>query len=172
VNKEVLDIVDENGVVIGRASRGEMYRTGLAHPAVNVLLFNSKHQIFIQKRVANKDAFPNFWDISVAEHLKSDESFRDGAVRGLLEELSVDGSDVILLRGKHLQRSEFVVGRKKIRENELVELYGITYDGEIVVNHEEVFKGRFVNISALWQFGEKDFTPWGLDEIGFLLRQG
>lgn len=171
MSKEILDIVDENGNVTGSALRVEAYEKGLLHPAVNVIIFNTKNQVFIQRRAANKDAFPLFWDISVAEHLKQGETFEAGAIRGLSEELSVDFTEVSLLRSMHLQMSEYSSGDKIVKEFELVELYGVVYDGEVVVNNEEVAEGKFVDISSLERFSEKDFTPWGLDEIRFLLQQ-
>src|SRR3989344_5510301 len=116
---ELIDIVDENGKVIGQVTRQETYRKGLLHPAVNVIVLNNNGEIYLQRRSANKKSYPLYWDISISEHLKSGEDFEKAALRGLLEELSVV-APVKLLRGKHIQKSEFTKDGQLIKEYELV----------------------------------------------------
>ncbi|MCR4325085.1 MAG: NUDIX domain-containing protein [Candidatus Curtissbacteria bacterium] len=166
---EIIDIVDEKGRRLGKSSRSEACKIGLLHPAVNIFVINSKGQVFLQQRSAKKSAFPLFWDVSASEHLVSGETFRQAAERGLSEELSMKAR-VRLIRPKHIQKSEYKKGKEIVKEYELVELYLANYEGEINLNKEEVKEGKFVDIKELGKFSKNNFTPWGLDEIRFLIK--
>ena len=166
---EILDIVDKRSNVVGKATREEVYGRGLLHPAVNIIVINPQGKIYIQQRSAKKSVFPLYWDISAAEHLKSGENYQRAAKRGLMEELGIEAS-VRLLRSKHIQKSEYHNGNKRILEYELVELWGAVWAGEIRIDLEEVANGKFVSLPYLEKFDEATFTPWGLDEVRFILE--
>lgn len=167
---EIVDIVDKSGSIIGQSKRKDVYRSGLLHPAVNIIIVNSSGQLFIQQRAKNKSAYPLYWDISVSEHLKTGEGYYDAAIRGIREELSIT-STLKLLRDIHIQRSEYVKNSKLIKEYELVRLYGTVYDGRVDIDPAEVAAGKFIslkNLKELLDNNKIQFTPWGLDEIEFI----
>ncbi len=167
----MVGVVDQTGKVIGKATRSQVYKQGLLHPAVNIVVINKKGQIYIQRRSPRK-IFPLYWDISVSEHVKSGEDNKSAATRGLKEELSII-TTVKLLRKKHIQRNEYITKEICLIEYELVELYGAIYDGKIEVNQEEVSEGRFISfkeLDKLIKSGAIKFSPWGLDEINYLIR--
>lgn len=169
-DQETVDVVDKAGKVIRKSTRSQVYKEGLLHPAVNIVVINKKGQIFIQRRSLKK-ILPLYWDISASEHVKSGESYKSAAIRGLKEELSIITS-VKLLRKKHLQRNEHIKKDIRVIEYELVELYGAIYDGRIEINQNEVAEGQFVSFKKLNQLIKNDqikFSPWGLDEINYLL---
>src|SRR4051812_43778026 len=87
MTEEIFDIVDEHDVVIGQRPRGEVHRTGLRHRAVHVLVFNSRGEVFLQKRSMLKDCFPGAWDSSASGHLQPGETYDDCAMREVEEEL-------------------------------------------------------------------------------------
>ena len=89
VSQELLDVVDENDTVIGVKTRGEIHARGLMHRAVHILLFNSKHELFLQKRSMSKDEQPGKWDSSAAGHVDSGEAYVDCARREIAEELGI-----------------------------------------------------------------------------------
>lgn len=170
-DKEEVDVVDKNGKVTGKVTRNQVYKKGLLHPAVNIVVTNKKGQIFIQRRSLKK-ILPLYWDISASEHVKSGEDYKSAAIRGLKEELSIK-APVKLLRKKHIQRNEYITKEICLIEYELVELYGAIYDGKIEVNQEEVSEGRFVSFEELDKLTRNDlikFSPWGLEEINYLLE--
>lgn len=166
---EIIEIVDENGTVVGRVVREDAYKKGILHQGVNVIVIDPSGMICLQQRSTNRAAFPLFWDISVSEHLKPGESFAEAALRGLREELSIE-APVKLLRGKHIQKSEFKCDSKLMKEYELVELFGAVYGGKIIIDPEEVHACKFVPFGELSKFNSANFTPWGLDEVKFLLE--
>ena len=90
MQEEIFDVVNERDEVIGHLSRTEVHRQGLRHRAVHVLIFNSKGEIFLQKRSMLKDNFPGTWDSSAAGHLDSGEEYDACARREVREELGLD----------------------------------------------------------------------------------
>ena len=170
-DKEVVDIVDKTGRVIGKTTRSQVYKEGLLHRAVNIIVINKKRQIFIQRR-SPKKILPLYWDISASEHVKSGEDYKSAAIRGLKEELSII-APVKLLRSKHIQRNEYITKDICLIEYELVELYIAIYNGEIRINQKEVSEGRFISFEKLDKLIKTDqimFSPWGLEEINYLLE--
>jgi isopentenyldiphosphate isomerase len=87
MTEELFEIVNDRDEVIGRAPRSEVHRRGLRHRAVHVLVFNRRGEVFLQKRSPAKDCFPDVWDSSASGHLAPGESYDDGAVREVAEEL-------------------------------------------------------------------------------------
>jgi isopentenyldiphosphate isomerase len=87
--EDIFDIVNECDEVIGRALRSEVHARGLLHRAVHVLVFNSRGEIFLQKRSMKKDRQPGVWDSSCSGHVDSGEDYDQTAVRELLEEISL-----------------------------------------------------------------------------------
>jgi isopentenyldiphosphate isomerase len=90
VAEEIFDIVNERDEVIGKAPRAEVHRRGLMHRATHVLVFNSRGQVFLQKRSLKKDRQPGLWDSSASGHLDSGESYDACAVRELREEIGLE----------------------------------------------------------------------------------
>ena len=55
VSEEIFDVVNERDEVVGQAARREVHRRGLLHRAVHVLVFNSRGEVFLQKRSMKKN---------------------------------------------------------------------------------------------------------------------
>ena len=71
---EYLDILDENGKKTGQiALRKEVHSKGYWHKGVHIWIINSKKELLVQRRSANKDVYPNKLYISVAGHPVSGE---------------------------------------------------------------------------------------------------
>ena len=89
MSEEIFDVVNERDEVIGRNRRSEVHRLGLMHRAVHVLVFNSRGELFLQKRSMKKDRQPGLWDSSASGHVDSGEEYDACAVREVREELGV-----------------------------------------------------------------------------------
>jgi len=88
--EELLEVVDENNQVKGIATRREIHEKGWRHRSVHILIFNSKGDLYLQKRSTIKDQYPEHWDTSAAGHTDPGESQLEAAQRELQEELGLD----------------------------------------------------------------------------------
>jgi isopentenyldiphosphate isomerase len=87
--EEIFDVVNERDEVIDRQPRREVHRLGLKHRAVHVLVFNSRGEVFLQKRSLKKDTAAGLWDSSSSGHVDSGEDYDACAVRELREEIEL-----------------------------------------------------------------------------------
>src|SRR6266850_1764164 len=90
MSEEIFDVVNDRDEVIGQQRRSEVHRLGLKHRAVHVLVFNSRGQIFLQKRSLQKDRQPGLWDSSASGHLDCGEDYDACAVREVREEIGLN----------------------------------------------------------------------------------
>lgn len=159
--EEEFDVFDERGVLVGRKPRSEVHRLGLWHKAVNVLLFASDGRLYLQRRAASKDVWPNAWDVSVGEHLQPGELPIDGAYRGLMEELGVSG--VILAPLGEQTRAQVEIVEHGIRDRELQQSFIGTYDGPIHADASEVTEVKLIDRDTLVRDVSRtpqSYTPW------------
>src|SRR5215467_7374288 len=89
MNEEIFDVVNERDEVVDHKPRSEVHRLGLMHRAVHVLVFNSRGEVFLQKRSMSKDRQPGLWDSSASGHLDSGEDYDVCAIRELHEEIGL-----------------------------------------------------------------------------------
>ena len=89
VSEELLDVVDADDNIVGVEKRGEIHARGLMHRSVHILVFNSRGELFLQKRSLQKDEMPGRWDSSAAGHVDRGESYLDCATREIEEELGI-----------------------------------------------------------------------------------
>lgn len=151
---ETVLIVDAANNEIGSAPRHEMRSKGLAHRAAYILVFNSRGELFVQKRTMTKDIYPGYFDIAAGGVVLAGESYDESAERELAEELGIrDASLTRHFTFKHQDDNNTVWGR----------VYSCVYDGELILQEEEVESGFFAAPEEILALSEKKpFTPDGL----------
>lgn len=85
-NQEMFPLVDEQGNIIGAATRGECHNgSKLLHPVIHLHVFNSKGELYLQKRPEWKDIQPGKWDTSVGGRFrrKRRNGTETGSARGI-----------------------------------------------------------------------------------------
>jgi isopentenyl-diphosphate delta-isomerase type 1 len=87
---EYLEVVDEANQVIGIQSRKEIHEKGLRHRSVHIFIFNTRGELYLQKRSPRKDQYPDHWDSSAAGHTDPGETPLEAAQRELKEELGLE----------------------------------------------------------------------------------
>lgn len=149
--EEMFPIVDEQGNIIDAATRGECHNgSKLLHPVVHLHVFNSKGDIYLQKRPEWKDIQPGKWDTAVGGHVDLGECVEQALRREVQEELGI--TDFI---PEALPSYVF----ESARERELVFPHKTVYDGPITPS-AETDGGRFWTMTELMEnFGKDVFTP-------------
>lgn len=150
-DKEIFPIVNEAGMVVGCATRGECHSgIKILHPVVHLHLFNSKGDLFLQKRPIWKDIQPGKWDTAVGGHVEYGEEVEDALMREAKEELGIN--DFI-----HEKVGCYVF--ESTKERELVYSFMTIYDGKILTT-EELDGGRFWSKEEILNnLGKNVFTP-------------
>jgi 16S rRNA (adenine1518-N6/adenine1519-N6)-dimethyltransferase len=150
--EEILEVVDEQNQVLARAERTKIHRQDLMHRAVHVFLFNSKGELYLQKRAAGKDEFPSCYDSSAAGHLSPGEGYQSGALRELAEELGIAAS---------LQEVAYLPASPETGW-EFVKLYTAVSDETVQPNQHEIEEGDYYSIEEIKSWMTNDgnkFTP-------------
>ena len=132
---ELFPIVDAEGNVLGNISRGEAHDgRKVLHPVVHLHLFNSKGDLFLQRRPSWKDIQPGKWDTACGGHIDFGETPEKALVREVYEELGVTDYTPTRL-GMYVFESK--------TELELVYVNSTIYDGEVNPSKSELDGGRF-----------------------------
>ena len=146
--KEIFPIVDEEGRVVGSATRGECHSgIKLLHPVVHLHVFNSQGDIYLQRRPDWKDIQPGKWDTAVGGHVDYGETPEEALRREVREELGINDFTPEFV-DKYVFESQ--------RERELVYVNRTIYDGPISPSADELAGGRF----------------WTMQEIHVAIGQG
>ena len=136
-HEELLDVVDENDLIIGVKTRGEIHARGLMHRATHILVLNRQGKLFIQKRSMSKDNDPGLWDTSAAGHVDSGEDYYSCAVRELHEELGIVLDTPL--------KTLFRLPPTTITGMEHCTVYRCTHDGPLELQTDEIDEGKWVS---------------------------
>lgn len=150
-SEEMFPIVDEAGNIVGTATRGRCHDgSKLLHPVVHLHVFNSKGELFLQKRPEWKDIQPGKWDTSVGGHVDLGESVETALRREAREELGIEN-----FTPEPLKHYVF----ESDREKELVFSYKTVHDSPINPG-AELDGGRFWTMDEIRkEMGKGVFTP-------------
>ena len=151
---EIIAIVDEDNRVVGSAPRREMRARRLPHRSTYILVFNSRGEVYVQKRTRTKDVFPGYYDPAAGGVVLAGESYLDGATRELEEEMGIRGVPLeSLFEFYHADDRSRVWGAA----------YRCVYDGPVTLQEEEVESGAFMPVDSVFEAAAtQSFTPDGL----------
>ncbi len=151
---EVVTIVDEQNNVVGAIPRREMRARRLPHRATYILVFNPQGELYVQKRTHAKDVFPGYYDVAAGGVVLAGESYEEGAIRELDEELGIHEVTLTRLFDFYYQDEHIRVWG---------EAFFCLYDGEMMLQKDEVESGGFLKAEDVLRLTESEpFTPDGL----------
>jgi 16S rRNA (adenine1518-N6/adenine1519-N6)-dimethyltransferase len=159
---EIFDVVDENDIEVGKATRSEVHAKNLIHRAVHVLVFNRNGDLWLQKRSLHKDKNPGVWDSSVSGHLDAGEDYLKAAVRELGEEIGIE---------KKPEDLEFGVSVKPCEANgwEHIRLFTTQHDGAVnfpAAEIDSMMPFPLAEIEAWSESRPEDFSSAFLELFG------
>ncbi|MBK7132226.1 MAG: NUDIX domain-containing protein [Bacteroidales bacterium] len=160
---EMFPIVDENGNTIGEAPRTVCHdgKSMLLHPVVHLHVFNTKGELFLQKRSMTKDIQPGKWDTSVGGHVSPGESIEEALKREAFEELNLT-EFVPLFITRYVWESQ--------RERELVNSFKTITDEVPRVEKDEIEEGRYWSLQEIREnIGKGIFTPNFENELKYII---
>ncbi|MDP3179137.1 MAG: NUDIX domain-containing protein [Spirochaetaceae bacterium] len=139
---EMLPLVDDEGKVVGSASREECHRgPGKTHPVVRLLVFDSEGRMYLQKRAATRQIQPGKWDCAVGGHVSVGEDLSVALSREMREEIGITS---IALEAAGAKPEPLLRFRWDSEiESELVFTFGMRYEGPFAPDLDEVEEGRF-----------------------------
>lgn len=135
-------VVDEHNRFVRWIDRATLHEQRLPHRSVQVIIFDSKGRVVLQRRHRNKETCPNHWDLSCSGHVEEsdylggpDEElprvYHEVAERELEEELGVRAELTFLAAFApeaevHYEHFHFFIGRSDgpytMQEEELEEI--------------------------------------------------
>ena|SRR3989344_5500301 len=159
---EYLDVVNDDDIVVGKALRKDIYENKHRHRIVHVLIFNDREELALALRSSKARYCPLHWVTSAGGHVQSGESYEEGALRELGEELGIKAE----LKFAFKDNFDNMDGRN-------LKKYLVTFtaaaNGPFNINPDEAEKVKFFNIDKIKKMikdGEK-FHP----ELVFLLEK-
>ncbi len=165
---ERLDIVDEDGEPTGETVDREIaHRDGIRHRTSHVWLVRKGPtdalEVLLQKRAADKDAFPGRWDISSAGHIPAGDDWKTSALRELKEELGVVAKrDDLLWLGNHNVESDGVFHGRPFHNRQVSAVFVLPLDkpeSEFVLQASEIEAVRWMNIDECIHAVENKTIP-------------
>ena len=144
MSKEKVILVDEKDTQVGLMPKLEAHQKGLLHRAFSVFIFNSNHQLLLQKRAVSKYHSGGLWTNTCCSHPREGEETINAANRRLIEEMGI----------KTNLRKVFDFIYKAELDNELTEnefdhvFYGI-YNEDPIINTEEADDFKWIDMETL-----------------------
>jgi isopentenyl-diphosphate delta-isomerase type 1 len=154
--EELIEVVTEDNQLVEIRSRKIVHQTGLWHRGVHIFLFTPEGKLLVQQRSERQDTYPLALDCSVSEHLRPGESYLDGAIRGMKEELGTENVPL-----QRLLQFRMNYGRG---DNMINELYQGSIKPDLVdPDKSEINRILYYSPSELERLmstGTYAFSPW------------
>ena len=164
---EFWDVIDEKGNKTGKMIERGKFPKELIHLGADVWIINSKNEILIQKRSANKKHSPNLWAMTGGSAIAGENS-KDTILREVKEELGIDitKEKLILIKQykvKHQTTSPVIIDTYLIKQDINI--------SDITMQEEELSEVKW----ATWEkceeiFDNGQFLEFRWEAVKYLLN--
>jgi len=137
-------LVDERDNEVGTMEKMEAHEKGLLHRAFSIVLFNSKGEILLQKRSGKKYHSGGLWTNACCSHPMPSEETAEAARRKLKHEMGIDLQPVYAYKFMYQ-----IKVNAHLMEHEYDHVYIGTFDGEPVINKDEVEDWKLMDLFSL-----------------------
>ena len=137
-------LVDEQDNEVGTMEKMEAHQKGRLHRAFSILLFNSKGEALLQKRSTKKYHSGGLWTNTCCSHPFPRESMTNATQRKLLQEMGIQTR--LIFAFKFIYQTQL---DPNLIEHECDHVYLGAFDGQPVINREEVEDWKFVDLPSL-----------------------
>jgi isopentenyl-diphosphate delta-isomerase len=158
MTEEKVILVNERDEQIGLMPKLEAHEKAELHRAFSIFILNSKNEVMLQQRASQKYHSPLLWTNTCCSHQREGESNIQAGNRRLMEEM---GFSTELKELFHfIYKAPFDNG---LTEHELDHVMIGYFDGEPVINPEEVEDWKWMDIDAIkddMQVHPEKYTVW------------
>lgn len=158
MTEEKVILVNERDEQIGLMPKLEAHEKAELHRAFSIFILNSKNEVMLQQRASQKYHSPLLWTNTCCSHQREGESNIQAGNRRLMEEM---GFSTELKELFHfIYKAPFDNG---LTEHELDHVMVGYFDGEPVINPEEVENWKWMDIDAIkedMQMHPEKYTVW------------
>jgi len=144
MKEEQVILVNENDEQIGLMPKLEAHEKAVLHRAFSVFVLNDKKEVMLQQRAHQKYHSPLLWTNTCCSHQRDGETNIQAGTRRLREEM---GFETELKELFHfIYKAPFENG---LTEHELDHVMIGYYEGEPLINPEEVEDWKWMSIEAI-----------------------
>lgn len=142
--EEQVILVNEQDEQIGLMPKMEAHEKAILHRAFSVFIFNSKNELMLQQRAAHKYHSPLLWTNTCCSHQRDGESNLEAGKRRLEEEMGF--VTPLTETTSFIYKAPFDNG---LTEHELDHIMVGNYDGEPIINPDEVADWKWMPLEAV-----------------------
>jgi isopentenyl-diphosphate Delta-isomerase len=149
--EEKLNIVNDDGQVIGEETREKIHRVGLLHKEIHVWFYTPNKEIIFQHRAKDKDTYPDKLDATVGGHVDLGSDFLDTAVKEVQEETG------LVIKPQDLKLAK-IIKRKSVDQ--------VTgkVNNAIKAQYTYCYKGRVADLKVEADKAE-GFEAWPIEKL-------
>ncbi|MEM6721964.1 MAG: isopentenyl-diphosphate Delta-isomerase [Bacteroidota bacterium] len=144
MTQENVILVNENDEQIGVMEKIEAHEKALLHRAFSVFILNDKGELMLQQRALHKYHSPGLWTNTCCSHQREGESNIGAGKRRLQEEMGfvTELTEAV----SFIYKAAFDNG---LTEHEYDHVMIGTYNGEPVINPDEVASWKWMEVQAV-----------------------
>ena len=144
MTEEKVNLVNERDEPIGLMPKLEAHEKAVLHRAFSVFILNDKKEVMLQQRAHQKYHSPLLWTNTCCSHQREGETNIQAGKRRLIEEMGFSADLKELFH--FIYKAPFDNG---LTEHELDHVMIGYYEGEPIINHEEVEDWKWMSIEAI-----------------------